>query len=126
MRASPALTFPEPLGFGVINGPARRRRPTRYPSTLSGTIPREYRKRDCVLTWESLSNPEGASRTKDDSIWGKYEAKEAAMPPPREYPARQKRPDPAPVHEMEEEFKARKICVENNRSSWGRSAGQSE
>jgi hypothetical protein len=43
--------------------------------------------------------------------WGKYPAKETAIPPPIEYPAKEKPPEAIPVHAIGEVEIASKICV---------------
>ena len=48
-----------------------------------------------------------------------------AMPPPREYPTREKPPDAAPVHDSDDEAAAKKIWAPKSLASWGTPSGVS-
>ena len=60
----------------------------------------------------------------DETIEGKYEAKLTLIPPPREYPTREKRS--LPDHDRLEDVMAKRMQVVNSRTDWGVGIGAEE
>lgn len=68
--------------------------------------------------WEARIRPAGAMRMSDSTRLGKYDANDAAIPPPSEYPIMENR-FWLPVQGIGEEERTRWIWVVKSWKSWG-------